>query len=250
MQVMPLLDELMANAWRPEHVEMFGGWHYRWADGVTRRANSVLALDAGEDTSDLIDLAETFYRDRGAPTLVQVSTASAPKDLVGVLRERGYRASAQTLVQQARAREVVERTKSSLDVEVTVEPTDEWFDAYWSTESIRGRSEADAIVCRNSLLDPGLPMAFAAARSGSDVVGVGQIVIERGWAGVQCMATSASHRRQGVAGAVLHELGNEALRHRAENMYLAVITENEAASALYERAGFNTAHEYCYFTTD
>jgi GNAT superfamily N-acetyltransferase len=210
----------------------------------------VLALDFGRDTSELIDFAETFYRDRGAPTLIQVSNASAPRDLATQLRTCGYRPSAHTLVQRAPASEVLERTKATLEVEITVEPTDEWFDAFWSIESVRGRSDTDASVYRDTLLAPGLPMAFAAARRGSDVVGVGQIVIERGWAGVQCMATSPAHRRQGVGDAVLHGLGNEALRQRAGNMYLAVMSDNDAATVLYERAGFTTVHEYSYFSTD
>jgi ribosomal protein S18 acetylase RimI-like enzyme len=130
-----------------------------------------------------------------------------------------------------------------------LEPTEEWFDAFWSIESGRGRSDTDAIVCRDSLLAPNLPMAFAAARRGSEVVGVGQIVIERGWAGVQSMATSRAHRRQGVGDAVLRELGNEAFRQRVENMYLAVMSDNSGATGLYERAGFTTVHEYSYFTT-
>ena len=247
MQGAALLDELMANAWRPARVETFGGWRYRWADGVTRRANSVLALDAGGDTSELIDFADTFYRQRGAPTLLQVSDASAPRDLVPQLRTRGYRPSASTLVQRASTSEVLERTNATLDVEITLELTEEWFDAYWSIESGRGRNDTDAGTCREFLLAPGLPMAFAAARRGADVVGVGQIVIERGWAGVQCMATSPPHRRQGVGDALLRELGSEALRQGAEHMYLAVMADNDAATGLYERAGFTAAHEYSYF---
>ena len=63
------------------------------------------------------------------------------------------------------------------------------------------------------------------------------------------MATSRAHRRQGVGDAVLHELGNEAFRQRAQNMYLAVMSDNTGATGLYERAGFTTVHEYSYFTT-
>lgn len=248
MEGMPLLDELMANAWRPAIAETHGNWRYRWADGVTRRANSVLALDAGADTGGLMDLAETFYRERGVPTRVQVSSASAPPDLVTILYERGCRPSARTLVKVARTSEVTERTQPTLDVEITTEPTDEWFQTYWSIESIRGRSDKDADVCRKVLLAPGLPTAFVAARRNGEVLGVGQIVMEHDWAGVQCMATSPSHRRQGVANAVLHGLAMEALDRRAEGMYLAVMAENEAASRLYERAGFRSVHEYCYFT--
>lgn len=131
---------------------------------------------------------------------------------------------------------------------MTAEPTEEWFHAYWSIESLRGRRDTDAAMYRNFLLAPGLPTEFAAARRGSDVIGVGQIVIERDLAGVQCMATGSSHRRQGVANAVLHGLAKQARHRRAKRMYLAVMAENDAARELYERAGFSAVHEYWYFT--
>lgn len=32
-----------------------------------------------------------------------------------------------------------------------------------------------------------------------------------------------------------------------EHRYLAVMADNHTARRLYERAGFRTTHEYCYF---
>lgn len=242
------LDELLANAWRPIVVETFGGWRYRWANGVTRRANSALALDSDAAISDLIDRAEAFYGERAAPTMIQVSTASALHDLVAHLDARGYRPTARTLVQTAVTRHVIEGTAPTVEVELTDAPTDDWFGVYWSVESTRGRSLDDVAVCRESLLSPGLPTAFAAVRAGDEVMGVGQIVFERGWGGVQCMATSPAHRRLGVASAVLRALAEQAQRRDVTQLYLAVMAGNDGAEALYERAGFRTAHEYSYFT--
>jgi N-acetylglutamate synthase len=243
-----LLDELLANAWRPLVVEAFGGWRYRWANGVTRRANSALAINADEALSDLVERAERFYAERGAPTMIQVSTASAPHDLVAHLDARGYRPTARTLVQTATSRLVIDGTTPEVDVELTDGLTDDWLGAYWSVESARGRSRDDMTVCREFLLNPGLPAAFAAAYHGDEVIGVGQIVFERGWGGVQCMATAVAHRRRGVASAVLHALAEEAHRRGVAQMYLAVMAGNDGAEALYERAGFRPAHEYTYFT--
>lgn len=243
-----VLDELMANAWPPRVVEAYGGWRYRWADGVTRRANSALALGAAGRVEDLVEHAEAFYGRRGAPPRIQVSTASAPPELVPSLAARGYRPTARTLVTTARARDVVDRPRSTLDLEITESPTDDWFRTYWSVEATRGRSDADAAVCRDVLLVPGLPTAFVAARRGSDVLGVGQVVFERGWGGVQCMATDTGHRRHGVARAVLDGLAAEALRRDVGRMYLAVLADNTAATALYANAGFTATHEYAYFT--
>ena len=61
------------------------------------------------------------------------------------------------------------------------------------------------------------------------------------------MATHPSHRRRGAASAVLHQLAVEALDREVEHMYLAVMADNPAALALYQRSGFNVTHEYSYF---
>jgi len=248
MEGLPVLDELMANAWRPLMEETRGGWRYRWADGVTRRANSVLALGAEETFELLVDHAEAFYRQRCAPTLIQVSTASAPQDLAGYLKARGYRSSALTLVQGAATLDVVDSSQPAIEIEISESTTDEWFRVYWSVEAVRGRRDPDMVVFRNALLFPSLPTVFATARSGSAVAGVGQLVIERGWGGVQCMATDPDHRGQGIARAVLRGLAEEAIRRGVRQMYLAVMADNDAAVALYDKAGFRTAHEYSYFT--
>lgn len=248
MPGVPLLDELMANAWRPVVVENHGGWRYRWAEGVTRRANSALAIGNNGSIEELVARAEAFYVERGAPALIQVTTASAPQSLVTYLQERGYQSTARTLVEEATTRDVIDRTRQcAYEIEITEAPSDAWFDTYWSVEATRGRTDADEAVCRGVLLAPDLPTAFAAARHGSDVIGVGQLVIERGWGGVQCMATDPTHRRRGAAKAVLNGLAEEALRHEVRQMYLAVMADNAAATSFYENAGFGAVHEYCYF---
>ncbi|HET6950031.1 MAG TPA: GNAT family N-acetyltransferase [Acidimicrobiales bacterium] len=264
----PRLDELMANAWPPVVVERHDGWRLRWADGCTRRANSALATrpvdesdhadrrDPGDhadhddrrDLGGLVARAETFYRARGAAPLFQVSSASAPPALAPYLAARGYVAGARTLVAAAATAAVVDRTPPAdgWSVDLSDRPTDAWFDTWWSVESGRGRSRRQARVCREVLLAPLLPSVFVAVRDRAAVIGVGQIVVEDGWAGVQCMATPPAHRRRGVASAVLHAAALAADDHRAAGMYLAVMAGNAGARALYRRAGFEVTHEYRY----
>lgn len=239
----------MANAWPPQVVERVGSWRYRWAGGVTRRANSVLAVGDAGPIDGLIDRAERFYRERHARPRFQVSCASAPGALAGTLRDRGYRESGRTLVQLADPGDVARRAPSAAHLahRVDAHPTGAWFDTYWSVESIRGRGLDDAAVCRDVLLRPDLPAAFVAVLDRSEVVGVGQVVVEDGWAGVQCMATPPPHRRRGVASTVLHALALQAPALGADRMYLAVMADNVGARKVYDRAGFTTAYDYSYF---
>jgi ribosomal protein S18 acetylase RimI-like enzyme len=244
-----IIDELMANAWPPAIREYRGDWLVRWADGFTRRANSALPVGQADQVPTLVSDCEQFYRDHRATPVFQVSTASAPPGLVDHLVARRYRGTARTLVAQALVQDVIANTRSSGNAEVEQDHVpDAWFDGYWEVEASRGRSGADAKMCRDTLLQPTLPRAYATVRALGEVAGVGQIVVERGWAGVQCMATRTGHRRRGAAIAVLHCLAVEAAARGAERMYLAVMADNLAAQRLYQRATFRPAHEYRYFT--
>lgn len=65
--------------------------------------------------------------------------------------------------------------------------------------------------------------------------------------GVQGVATNPAHRRVGTARAIVNALAEEALRRDANRMYLAVMADNDPASALYASAGFRVVHQYSYF---
>ena len=250
MSPTPLLDELIASAW-PAQIEVEReGWRFRWTSGVTRHANSVLAVGSDDLVPDLVAEAEEFYRARRSPPRFQVSTASAPDRLAPYLRSRGYTSEARTLVERATTDEVLDRTGTgSWAMRVTDSPTDDWFDTYWAVESSRGRSADDARLCRDVLLKPSRPACFVAASEADQAHSVGQTVIDRGFAGVQCMATRPASRRLGAAFAVLHQLAVEGATRGAHGMYLAVVADNLGARLMYERAGYVVDHEYSYFST-
>ena len=215
-----------------------------------RRANSVLAVGSDDLVPDLVAEAEEFHRARRSPPRFQVSTASAPDRLAPYLRSRGYTSEARTLVERATTDEVLDQTGTgSWAMRVTDSPTDDWFDTYWAVESSRGRSADDARVCRDVLLKPSRPACFVAASEADQAHSVGQTVIDRGFAGVQCMATRPASRRLGAAFAVLHQLAVEGATRGAHGMYLAVVADNLGARLMYERAGYVVDHEYSYFST-
>jgi ribosomal protein S18 acetylase RimI-like enzyme len=178
---------------------------------VTRRANSALAVGADGHLAELVNEVERFYEERGAPSLFQITSASA-------------------------------WTILSTDT-----PTDEWFNVYWEVESAKGHEPSAAGICREVLLHPACPARYVSAADGDQVFAVGKVVIEGEWGGVQCMATMPSMRRRSGAQTVLHQLAVEADAAGASQMYLGVMADNGGAQALYTRAGFRTAHEYSYF---
>ncbi|MEP6775528.1 MAG: GNAT family N-acetyltransferase, partial [Chloroflexota bacterium] len=79
---------------------------------------------------------------------------------------------------------------------------------------------------------------------GSEDVGVGMSVAERGWAGIFCVATDEKYRRQGVAIQVMSALADWSQEQGARNLYLQVVATNAPAVSLYSRLAF--AHLYFY----
>lgn len=243
-----MLDTLMANAWPALVDEEHAGWRFRWTRGVTRRANSAWALGGDADTlDDLITHAEMFFGDREAPARILVSTASSPPALADRLAVRHFQPTARTLVARAATDDLLAAAPPGRDAEVTSAVTDEWLDAFLAIEAGARHGPGATDVYRDQLLAPDLPMAFVTVRAGGRVAAVGQLVVEAGMAGVQCMATDPAHRRQGLAGSVMRHLGAAARELGAAAMYLAVMADNTGAGALYERLGFRPVHEYAYF---
>ena len=79
---------------------LLDGWVVRFANGYTRRANSVNPLYASEqDTDAKLRACEQLYRDRGLKVVFKMTAASQPDGLDAFLAAQGYEIDAPTSVQ-------------------------------------------------------------------------------------------------------------------------------------------------------
>ena len=243
----------MASAWPAARVADEHGWRFRFTEGVTRRANSVLAVGEPDDLAGAIEAAERFYADLEAPPVFYISEASAPVGLSEALEARGYTSSATTWILWSETADVLAATADApeLTLEVAGHAGDAWFDTYWLVEATRRDSAAEAAVLREVLLRPDAPAVFVTARDpAAEVVSmaVGQAVLQDRWACVQCLATRPEARRRGAGTAILSRLAGEADRAGADRMFAAVMADNPASLGLFERASFRRSHRYSYFS--
>jgi N-acetylglutamate synthase len=132
----------------------------------------------------------------------------------------------------------------SLRVQLNDEPSDAWFEVWHAVHGHGGDTRSE----RDMLDRVERPCAYASAMSGGDVVAVGRVVADDGWAGVFGMATLPPARGKGAARAVLAALADWAGAHRAGRMYLQVERDNIPAIRLYERTGFGELCGYHYRT--
>jgi ribosomal protein S18 acetylase RimI-like enzyme len=245
--LVPLLEELSANAWPAAIMQAIDGWRLRFNWGVTRRANSVWpnATENRRSLAEKLSLVEDFYSRWGQSARYQICPAAQPSELDKVLAKRGYTSDAQTSVQIAPLATVLANTIASPSYTITTADTfdEEWFVTYCALERVNSHT---AEVRRGILQRIGPLAGYALLKLEGQPIALGLAVVERGWSGVFSMVTHIDFRQQGAATAVLRALANWSQSHQASHMYLQVMLSNAPARALYARTGFKTLYHYHY----
>lgn len=241
------LEELSANAWPPAVVQIIDGWRLRFNWGVTGRANSVWPNQAGDrhTLAKKLALVEDFYARWGGPARYQICPAAQPVDLDTILAARGYTIKSRTCVQTAPLAMVLAHAQANPAYTLTISETfdEQWFATYCRVMQM---SEHAATARRGILQRIGPRTGYILLKEEGNSLAVGLAVVERGWAGLFCMATHAEFRRQGAATAILHALARWSQGHQATHLYLQVEENNPPALALYARLGFETLYHYHY----
>ena len=88
-----LLEELSMNAWPALQTLLYDGWVLRFAEGYTRRANSVNPLyPSTRDALEKIEACERLYRGQGLAVIFKLTAASQPErldEMLALLRQAG-----------------------------------------------------------------------------------------------------------------------------------------------------------------
>jgi arginase family enzyme/GNAT superfamily N-acetyltransferase len=220
-------------AWPAGVVREEAGWLLRHTPGVRRRrSNSAVPTSSGSS----IEHVEAFYRDRDRPVMVQLGPAHASLD--ALLAGRGYRIDAPTAVLTAFTSDIVAATGSaSAELSERVD---------WLTTFAELDEHTDSTLIGEKVISRIAAPAFVRVTRDGGAAGMGLFAADSGWAGVFAMATRPDLRGQGIATAVLGTGARWALAQGATRLYLQVEDDNDAAQALYARAGFVRSHSYHY----
>ncbi|MCH7232716.1 GNAT family N-acetyltransferase [Glycomyces sp. L485] len=239
------LQERVAGALPAERVERLGEWWLRYAPRCSWWAGTVLPHgDAGRDELERrIAVAERFYGPYGTAARFQITPRVCSDALDGLLAERGYRFDSPTSLRAAYTAEVKDRLSGApLQIQVEDRLTRDWFETWLGVNGESGDVGAEWELLRRVRVPSGYARAFV----GGEVVAVGRVVADCGWAGVFGMATLPEARGKGVASSVLASLADWAGAHGADRMYLQVQSGNTPAVGLYERVGFTEVCVYHY----
>ncbi|MBH5318172.1 GNAT family N-acetyltransferase [Paenibacillus sp. GSMTC-2017] len=252
------IEEMSLNGWPALQTVLYDGWLLRFANGYTKRSNSISAIYGHTlPLTDKIKRCEEIYSKRNLPTIFKITPFSEPSDLDDRLDALGYEMIDHTSVKTASLRDLVgptntdteseaqvgEKKTSTIKIIITTDPTSFWLDA---VATMQGLNDDQRETTRRMMSEQPLRKAFAVLLEGRKPVACGAIVLEQGFAGLYDIVTDVASRGKGYGEQLTRQLLVWAKENGAENAYLLVVTGNVAANRLYDKFGFKHSYDYWY----
>lgn len=237
------IEELTLNAWPALQTLTHDGWLLRFADGYTKRSNSIHALytEPSIDIYAQIEHCERLYMKAGLDVVFKI-TPFNPQELDPILESRGYTILDATSI---RVLEHLDDMESPSHKEVKIEEklTDEWLEALGD---ITGISERNKAVKRKLFNYSVIPYGFFILYDQAAPVACGIGALEQGFVGIYDLVTAPAYRNRGFGKQILLHILHWAKKNGATRSYLQVVQDNLAASRLYDRFQYKEIYSYWY----
>ncbi len=230
------------NAWPALETMVYDGWVLRFANGYTRRANSVNPIYTSSiDLDTKISYCEGIYAQKGLRTIFKMTRDVFPPDLDSVLENRGYAREAETSVQIL----MLDSLRSEVDerVDISDRVDDAWLDAFFrmSGTDVKYRDTLSSILTRGPM-----ERCLAQIKRSGKIVACGLGVREDTTVGLFEIIVDQRLRGMGLGRLITEGLLAWAKKAGVETSYLQVMVDNKTALALYEKLGFREEYRYWY----
>lgn len=237
------IEEAALNSWPALQQLLYDGWVLRFADGYTKRANSVsVVYPSRGDPAAKIARCEALYRARGLPPIFRLTPLSPPEELDPLLQERGY-----TVLEPSRVLwlDLADPMRYPLDDEGRMQAhrLEDWLTLYGRLSGTVRASDAHAAILR-AMVPERIHAAWHDARGRGVSCALG--VLEGDCLGLFDLVTAAGERRRGYATRLVCAMLEWARERGGRLAYLQVPEANAAAQELYRRIGFADAYTYWY----
>ncbi len=237
---------------------LLDGWLLRFAQGFTKRANSVVPLypstgadpaaapeaaDAPLSLTRKVRYCENLYAREGLKTIFRLTSIDDNVTLDGYLEARGYRAQDATEVLTLA---LEQRPPGAPDF--CLLPLESWLDAYAELSQLPGGNSGAAARALHAAILRGIPLpaAYAVLGPPDAPLGCALAVLEQDLVGLFDVVTRPDARRAGHGTRLVSSLLAWGWDQGARRAYLQMVADNDPARALYRRLGFDTLYRYWY----
>ena len=236
------LEELSLNAWPSLQTTLYDGWIIRFANGYTKRSNSVTPLyPSAIDLEQKLRFCEDIYQRHNLPTIFKLTEAIHPTGLDEALSAHGYQKESPTSVQvmDLEALEV----KSTQEVNLQEDLSTRWLEAYCNMNAV---SEKNFDTLRQILMSIAPHHCFVSATYENQIVACGVGVLQSAHIGLFSILTDEKFRRQGYGNRVIDQILSWGKQNGAQKAYLQVELNNATARRVYSKLGFVEKYQYWY----
>ena len=239
------IEELSLNAWPALQTFAYDGWLMRFANGYTKRANSVNPIYAPNNDDDVekkIEYCENIFRSRNLTPVFKMTSAAYPENLDEILDYYGYTTIDDTSVQLLELSML--REPSLHSVRLYEKLNDTWLNQYCLLSSNHNESNMATMKQMLSLIIPNT--CYISLYDHETVVACGLGVIERGYLGIFDIVTNLHYRNRGFGEELILNLLKWGKENGATYSYLQVMLSNAPALRLYSKLGFQEIYRYWY----
>ena len=235
------IEEAGLNSWPALQQLLFDGWLVRFAQGYTKRANSVTPLYPSLlPAEEKIAWCEHLYQENQLPTIFRLlSFSEESQHLDQLLVQRGYRTLDRTLVWSLKLPSELATDSPALRAISLAD----WLPIYaqWSTRY------GELQHVHRELLERILaPVLFAALYQQGAPVACGLGVLEQEAFGLFDIVTDPDQRRKGYGTRLVTGMLGWGKQQGARYAYLQVVDTNQAAQQMYAKLGFQENYQYWY----
>ena len=236
------IEELSLNAWASLQTVLYDGWIIRFANGYTKRANSVNPLyPSTMNVADKLQFCENLYRERNLPVVFKITPSIYPSNLDNLLKETGYQKDSPTSVQTVDLETIDLQLSSEVDVQENL--SNEWLESFCKMSSI---SEIQKEILWKILLNIVPSHCFVSIKSSDKIIACGLGVLQSGHVGLFDIVTDKNFRNHGYGNKIVKSILTWGKDMGAKNAYLQVMLDNPPALYLYSKIGFTERYQYWY----
>lgn len=236
------LEQLSMNAWPSLQTMLYDGWVLRFAQGVTRRSNSVNPIFGSSlNIENKISFCENLYNQQNLPTIFKLTSNIYPSNLDEILINKGYKKDAETSVQTCDLTQAQFDTKP--DIILNSELKDDWVTSFVQLNEFNTKKSE---IYRKILKNIVPKTVYASYRISNEIVGCGLGVMQGDHIGLFDIVVDKEHRGVGLGYYIVTALMDCGKSHGAATSYLQVMLNNLVALHLYEKLGFQEQYQYWY----